>query len=152
MTVYHVCRCKVYMKNRSPNRGDISCQAIWGSLYTRASKILPSWVNNCDQGRCFDANFSPGATLSEEIANPTLYHHLSQLSVDIQLNGLIKCREDSGVQMQQIQVIFQTLSWISPEPAALREWTSVISSWIGTEYPLYRGGWHKRCTHRGTVV
>ncbi len=33
--------------------------------------------------------------LSEEIAHPTVYH-LSQLSVDIQLAGLIKCREDSG--------------------------------------------------------
>ncbi len=33
-------------------------------------------------------------TLSEKIAHPTVYHHLSQLSVDIQLNGLIKCRED----------------------------------------------------------
>ncbi len=27
-------------------------------------------------------------TLSEEIAHPTVYHHLSQLSVDIQLSGL----------------------------------------------------------------
>ncbi len=33
-------------------------------------------------------------TLSEKIAHPTVYHHLSQLSVDIQLNGLIKCKED----------------------------------------------------------
>ena len=39
--------------------------------------------------------------LSEEIAHPTVYHHLSQLSVDIQLNGLIKCREDSGVPLTQ---------------------------------------------------
>ncbi len=30
------------------------------------------------------------STLSEEIAHPTVYHHLSELSVDIQLNGLIK--------------------------------------------------------------
>ena len=36
-------------------------------------------------------------TLSEEIAHPTVYHHLSQLSADIQLNELIKCTEDSGV-------------------------------------------------------
>ncbi len=33
-------------------------------------------------------------TLSEEIAHSTVYHHLSQLSVDIQLSGLIKFRED----------------------------------------------------------
>ncbi len=39
-------------------------------------------------------------TLSEKIAHPTVYHHLSQLSVDIQLNGLVKCKEDSGVQMK----------------------------------------------------
>ncbi len=38
-------------------------------------------------------------TISEEIAHPAVYHHLSQVSVDIQLNELIKCREDSGVQM-----------------------------------------------------
>ena len=51
-------------------------------------------------------------TLSEKIAHPTVYHHLGQLSVDIQLNGLIKCREDSGVQMKLTQVIFHSLSWI----------------------------------------
>ncbi len=67
-------------------------------------------------------------TLSEEIAHPTVYHHLSQLSVDIHLNGLIKCREDSGVQMQLDQVIFRSLSWISLEPALLRQWTPVISN------------------------
>ncbi len=36
--------------------------------------------------------------LSEEIAHPTVYHHLSQLSVDIHLSGLIKCRANPGVQ------------------------------------------------------
>ncbi len=49
-------------------------------------------------------------TLSEEIAHPTVYHHLSQLSVDIQLNCLNKCRENSGVQMKLTQVIFRSLS------------------------------------------
>ena len=53
------------------------------------------------------------STLSEEIAHPTVYHHLSQLSVNIQLNGLIKFREDSGVQMQLTKLIFHSLSWIS---------------------------------------
>ena len=67
-------------------------------------------------------------TLSEETAHPTVYHHLSQLSVDIQLNGLIKCREDLGVQMQLTHVIFRSLSWISLEPEALRQWTLLISS------------------------
>ncbi len=38
-------------------------------------------------------------TLSEEIAHSTVYHHLSHLSVDIQLGGLIKFRGVSGVQM-----------------------------------------------------
>ena len=33
---------------------------------------------------------------SEEIAHPSVTHHLSQLSVDIQLSGLIKFREDPG--------------------------------------------------------
>ncbi len=36
----------------------------------------------------------PSCTLSEEIAHSTVYHHLGQLSVDIQLSGLIKFRED----------------------------------------------------------
>ncbi len=66
--------------------------------------------------------------LSEEIAHPTVYHHLSQLSVEIHLNELIKYREDSGVQIQLTEVIFRSLSWISPESAALRQWTPVISS------------------------
>ena len=38
-----------------------------------------------------------GHTLSEETAQPTVYHHPSQVSVDMQLSGLIKCREDTGV-------------------------------------------------------
>ena len=67
-------------------------------------------------------------TLSEETAHPTVYHHLSQLSVDVQLNALIKCREDSGVQIQLNQVIFHSLCWVSPESATLRQWTPVISS------------------------
>ncbi len=53
-----------------------------------------------------------GTAFSEKIAHPTVYHHLSQLSVDIQLNGLIKSRENSGVQMKLTQVIFRSLSWI----------------------------------------
>ena len=44
------------------------------------------------------AKFRP--TLSEEIAHSTIYHHLSQLSVVIQLSGLIKFREDWDVQME----------------------------------------------------
>ena len=69
-------------------------------------------------------------TLSEEIAHPTVYHHLSQPSVNIQLNGLIKCREDSGAQMQLTQVTYPSLSWISPESAALRYlFTNMQSIW-----------------------
>ncbi len=34
------------------------------------------------------------STLSEETAHPTVYYHLSQLSVDVQLSGLSKFRED----------------------------------------------------------
>ena len=56
--------------------------------------------------------YSCMATLSEKIAHPTAYHHLSQLSVDIQLNGLIKCKEDSGVQMNLNKVILCSLNWI----------------------------------------
>ena len=51
-------------------------------------------------------------TLSEEIAHPTVYHHLSQCSVDIQLSGMIKCRENPGVQMQLTQVISHSLGWM----------------------------------------
>ncbi len=54
----------------------------------------------------------------------------SQLSVDIQLNGLIQCREDSGVQMKLTHMIFRSLSSILPESAALRQWTPVIYNWI----------------------
>ncbi len=57
-------------------------------------------------------------TLSEEIPHPTVYHHLSQLSVDMQLNGLIKCREDSCAKMQLIQVIFRYLRWVPTQSAA----------------------------------
>ncbi len=72
-------------------------------------------------------------TISEEIAHPTVYHHLSQLSVDIQLNRLIKCWEDSGIQMKLTQVIFRSLSWLSPESADFkRQWTPVISNWINS--------------------
>ena len=46
--------------------------------------------------------------LSEEKAHPTIDLHLCQLSVDIQLNGPMKCREASGVQMQLTQVIFRS--------------------------------------------
>ncbi len=59
-----------------------------------------------------------GATLSEETAQPTVYHHLSQVSVDNQLSGLIKCRENSGVLMKVTQLIFRPLSWLLPESAA----------------------------------
>ena len=51
--------------------------------------------------------------LSEEIAHPTVYHHLSQLSVYIQSVGLIKCRENPGVQMQLTWVISHSIGWIS---------------------------------------
>ncbi len=33
--------------------------------------------------------FSSWGTLSEETPQPTVYHHLSQVSVDMQLSGLI---------------------------------------------------------------
>ena len=59
-------------------------------------------------------------TLSEEIAHSTVYHHLSQISVHIQLNGLINYREDSGVQMLLTRVIFCLLS-IFLYPAELTE-------------------------------
>ncbi len=57
-------------------------------------------------------------TLSEETAQPIVYHQLSQVSVDMQLSGLIKCREDSDVLMQMTQLIFRPLSWVLPESAA----------------------------------
>ncbi len=45
-------------------------------------------------------------TLSEETPHHTVYHHLSQFSVDIHLSGLIK---NLGVQMQMTHVIFHLL-------------------------------------------
>ena len=56
------------------------------------------------------------SALSEETAHPTVYDHLSQVSVDNQLSGLAKCREDSGVQMPLSQVIFCSLAWIYLSP------------------------------------
>ena len=44
--------------------------------------------------------------LSEETARSTVYHHFSQLFVVIQLSGLIKFREVSGVKVQLTQAIF----------------------------------------------
>ncbi len=67
--------------------------------------------------RCL-SNLSAFLALSEETAQPTVYHHLSQVSVDMQLSGLIKCKEDSGVPMQVTQLIFRPLSWVLPESAA----------------------------------
>ncbi len=47
-------------------------------------------------------------TLSEETAQPTVYHHLSQVSVDMQLCGLIKCREDSDFSSTELGI-----TWVS---------------------------------------
>ena len=69
--------------------------------------------------------------LSEEIAHPTVYHHLSQLSVDIQLSGLIKGRENSGVQVPLTQAISYSLGWISPESTELMQLTQVIFRSLG---------------------
>ncbi len=55
-------------------------------------------------------------TLSKETAQPTVYHNLSQVSVDMQFSGLIKCREDT-VLMQVTQLIFRPLSWVLPDSA-----------------------------------
>ena len=76
-----------------------------GNIQNANMKFEISW-NNFTFSKVF-----PYATLSEEIAHLTVYHHLSQHSVNIQLNGLIKCREDSGVQMKLTKVIFRSLSW-----------------------------------------
>ena len=61
--------------------------------------------------------FDRESALSEETAQPTVYHHLIQVSVDMQLSGLIKSREDTGVLMQVNQLIFRQLSWVLPESA-----------------------------------
>ncbi len=50
--------------------------------------------------------------LSEETAHSTVYHHLSQLSVEIQVSGLIKFREESGVQIQLTDSLFTGLDGI----------------------------------------
>ncbi len=46
----------------------------------------------------FSIQHFPSCSLSEEIAHPTEYNNLSQVSDDNQLSGLAKRREDSGVQ------------------------------------------------------
>ena len=65
---------------------------ILGFLVRKKSKHLHQvWMNMSS----FNLLSVFCITLSEKIAHPTVYHHLSQLSVNIQLNGLIKCKEDS---------------------------------------------------------
>ena len=44
--------------------------------------------------------FLKEVTLSETTPHSTVFHHLSHLSVDIQYSGLIKFKENSGVQTQ----------------------------------------------------
>ncbi len=61
-------------------------------------------------------------------AHSTVYHHLSQLSVDIQLTRLIKLSEGSGVQMQMTQAIFHSLDGMSPEATFLMQLTQMTSS------------------------
>ena len=39
-------------------------------------------------------SFELHIALSEEIAQPTLYHYLSEVSVNNQLSGLTKCKKD----------------------------------------------------------
>ena len=65
------------------------------------------------------STFQINHALSEDIAHPTVYHHLSQLSVDIQLSGMIKCREKPGVQTLLTQIISHSLGWISHEATVL---------------------------------
>ena len=71
-------------------------------------------VSDGQTGPVSDVGNTPfmGPTHSEEIAHPTVYNHLSQVSVGNQLSGLAKCGEDSGVQMPLSQVDFCSLSWI----------------------------------------
>ena len=74
-----------------------------------------TWMNSTYDGSPLRGQFLVGVlkechTLSEETAHPTVYHHLSQLSFDIQWNGLIKCSEDSGLLMQLTHVIFCSLT------------------------------------------
>ena len=66
-------------------------------------------------------------TLSEKIAHSTVFHHLSHLSVDIQWSGLIKYRENSGVQTKLAQVGSHSLDWVWPQSTVLMELTHLIS-------------------------
>ena len=77
--------------------------------------LIRKWLNNIvylyDSWRLAELAATDSCTLRKN-SSPTVYHHVSQPSVDIQLNGLIKCKEDSGVQMKLNQVILCSLSWI----------------------------------------
>ena len=49
----------------------------------------------------------PGITVSEKkTVHSAVYHHLSQLSVNIQVSELNKFSDDLGVQMQLAQLNF----------------------------------------------
>ena len=71
----------------------------------------------------------PSPTLSEKVAQPNVYHHLSKLSVDIQLNGLINSRSASHSKFQNEADPgdFPFTQLDIPESGALRQWTPVIS-------------------------
>ena len=63
-------------------------------------------------------------TLSEETAHPTVY--LRQLSANIQVNGLSRFGEGSGVQKKLAQIIFCSPHWMSPGSTVLIQLTQVI--------------------------
>ncbi len=79
---------------------------------------IPSWIPNLgwNSKLNMDSNWSSKLnTLSEKISHPIVYHHLSQLSVDIQLN------EPGDFMFTQLD---------TPESGALRQWTPAMSNWI----------------------
>ncbi len=74
------------------------------------------------------------STLSEKIAHSTVFHHLSHLSVDNQWSGLIKYRENSGVQTKLTRMGSHSVDWTWPQCTVLMELTQVASSPVNGKY------------------
>ncbi len=81
--------------------------------------LIQLWKNKASEGCKVTRH-----TLSEETAHPTVYHLLSQVSVDMQLSGLIKCREDLGVLILTISGVAILL--ISQGKRKKGQWTRFL--------------------------
>ena len=106
------------------------CWWLYGQIIPIMVELLlvPGTSNLC-QVTCIS-----NPTLREKTANSTVYHHLSHLSVDIQLSKQVEFREDSSIQMQLTWVIFHLLDGRSLDSTVLIQLTQVTPSPVNGKY------------------